>query len=64
MPSTRCPGHPRRAVPEPARAMVSTLRRKLFTIPGRLIRSARRLHLPHNWPWETAFLTAFNTITA
>ena len=51
------------APPELARATVSTLRRKLFTIPGRLVRSARRLHMrpPHNWPWETALLKALIT---
>jgi hypothetical protein len=30
-----------------------TLRRRLFSLPGRLARSARRvtLHLPARWPW-------------
>jgi Transposase DDE domain group 1 len=34
-----------------------TVRRRFFTLPGRLTRSARRqrLHLPRNWPWATAF---------
>lgn len=37
-----------------ATATTSTLRRKLFAIPGRLVHSARRLHLrlPENWPWQ------------
>ena len=32
-----------------------TLRRRVFSIAGRLTRSARRLtlHLPQRWPWET-----------
>lgn len=49
-----------------ARATVSSLRRKLFTIPGRLVRSARRLQLrlPRGWPWAPAFLTALNAINA
>jgi hypothetical protein len=49
-----------------ARATVATLRRRLFTVPGRLVRSGRRLRLrlPRGWPWQTAFLTALDTITA
>jgi hypothetical protein len=49
-----------------ARATMTTLRRTLFGIPGRLVRSARRLRLrlPRGWPWQTAFLTALNAITA
>jgi hypothetical protein len=36
-----------------SRATTATLRRRLFTIPGRLVHTARRLHLrlPANWPW-------------
>jgi hypothetical protein len=36
-----------------------TLRRRLFGLPGRLTRSARRvtLHLPACWPWAEAFHT-------
>jgi hypothetical protein len=51
---------------ELARATVATLRRRLFGVPGRLVRSARRqrLRLPRGWPWQTAFLTALDTITA
>ena len=31
-----------------------TLRRRFFSLTGRLTRSARRLtlHLPQRWPWE------------
>jgi hypothetical protein len=49
-----------------ARATTATLRRSLFTVPGRLVHTARRLQLrlPHNWPWQTEFNTAMTTITA
>jgi hypothetical protein len=48
------------------RARAATLRRRLFTIPGRLVHTARRLHLrlPANWPWADAFLTALTSINA
>ena len=48
------------------RATAATLRRRLFTIPGRLVHTARRLHLrlPTNWPWASAFLTALSGINA
>ena len=37
-----------------------TLRRRFFSLVGRLTRSARRLilHLPQRWPWETQFSRA------
>ena len=37
-----------------------TLRRRLFSLVGRLTRSARRmtLHLPTRWPWAIEFSTA------
>ena len=37
-----------------------TLRRRFFSMAGRLTRSARRLtlHLPQRWPWETQFSRA------
>jgi Transposase DDE domain group 1 len=49
-----------------SRATASTLRRRLFTIPGRLVHTARRLHLrlPTNWPWADAFVTALTGINA
>ena len=36
-------------------ATTKTLRRRFFSLAGRLTRSARRLtlHLPQRWPWET-----------
>ena len=49
---------------ELSRATVATLRRTLFTAPGRLVHSARRLdlRLPQNWPWAVAFTTALTAI--
>jgi hypothetical protein len=43
-----------------------TLRRRLFTLPGRLTRSARRLtlHLPSRWPWRMGFLAALERLRA
>jgi hypothetical protein len=54
------------AGPELARATAATLRRRLFTVPGRLVRSARRLRLrlPADWPWAGAFRTAMSRINA
>ena len=43
-----------------------TLRRRFFSIAGRLTRSARRLtlHLPQRWPWETEFSDALARLRA
>lgn len=43
-----------------------TLRRRLFRLPGRLTRTARRftLHLPARWPWREAFVEALERIRA
>ena len=43
-----------------------TLRRRLFSLAGRLTRSARRLtlHLPQHWPWETQFSRALARLRA
>jgi hypothetical protein len=43
-----------------------TLRRRLFSVPGRLTRSARRvtLHLPARWPWAINFTAALATLRA
>jgi DDE family transposase len=48
------------------RTTVATLRRRLFTTPGRLVHTARRLHLrlPARWPWAGQFATALTTIAA
>ncbi len=43
-----------------------TLRRRLFGLPGRLTRSARRLtlHLPLDWPWAAEFAAALARLRA
>ena len=43
-----------------------TLRRRFFSLAGRLTRSARRLtlHLPKRWPWETQFSHALARLRA
>jgi len=43
-----------------------TLRRRLFGLPGRLARSARRLllHLPRVWPWAEQFAVALARLRA
>ena len=43
-----------------------TLRRRFFSLAGRLTRSARRLtlHLPQRWPWETQFSGALARLRA
>ena len=48
------------------RATATTLRRAIFTMPGRLVRSGRRrrLRLPEHWPWAEQFSTALAAITA
>ena len=52
------------ASPRHARATGTTLRRQLITVPARIARSARRLHLhlPRNWPWATDWLDLFNSL--
>lgn len=44
-----------------AKATTATIRRKLITLPARIASSGRRtrLHLPHAWPWETAWTVLF-----
>lgn len=48
------------------RATVASLQRKLFSMPGRLVHTARRLHLrlPARWPWQAAFTHALTTVAA
>ena len=43
-----------------------TLRRRFFSLAGRLTRSARRLtlHLPQHWPWENQFRRALARLRA
>ena len=43
-----------------------TLRRRFFSLAGRITREARRLtlHLPQGWPWETHFTRALARLRA
>ena len=43
-----------------------TLRRRFFSMAGRLTSSARRLtlHLPQRWPWENQFSGALARLRA
>jgi hypothetical protein len=54
------------AGPDLERATAATLRRKVFTMPGRLVHSGRRRHLrlPKSWPWRDAITTALTAVTA
>ena len=47
--------------PALAKATTATIRRKLITVPARIASSGRRirLHLPHAWPWQTAWTVLF-----
>lgn len=49
-----------------ARATVATLRRKLISMPARLVHTSRRLLLraPTGWPWADAYRTAMARIAA
>ena len=53
------------ALAEPV-ATTKTLRRRFFSLAGRLTHSARRLtlHLPGCWPWETQFTGALARLRA
>jgi hypothetical protein len=44
------------------KATTATIRAQLIAVPARLARSARRLrlHLPRDWPWETAWTQLFD----
>lgn len=54
------------AGPELDKATAATLRRKVFTMPGRLVHSGRRRHLrlPASWPWADPVQQALTRITA
>ena len=44
-----------------------TLRRRVFALAGRIIRSSARrltLHLPRRWPWEEQFSRALSRLRA
>jgi hypothetical protein len=45
-----------------ARATTATIRTQLIAVPARIARSARRLrlHLPRDWPWQTAWAQLFH----
>jgi hypothetical protein len=47
--------HPHRQL-----TVAATMRRRLLTVPGRLVNHSgrHRLRLPANWPWATSFTTA------
>lgn len=51
---------------DPTARAARTLRRRLFALPGRLTRTARRwtLHLPARWPWQHDFIEALTRIRA
>ena len=48
--------------PKLTKATTGTLRRTIVSVPARVASSARRLtlHLPQNWPWETAWHNLFD----
>lgn len=54
------------AGPDLHRATAATLRRKVFTMPGRLVHTARRRHLrlPASWPWGDPINLALTAILA
>ena len=43
-----------------------TLRRRFFSLAGRITRSAKRLtpHLPQGWPWQNQFNSALERLRA
>ncbi len=47
--------------PSLAKTTIATIRRKLVHVPARIASSARRLtlHLPTDWPWESAWAELF-----
>ena len=51
---------------DPTPRAAQTIRRRFFTLPGRLTHSARTwtLHLPARWPWAQAFTDALTRIRA
>lgn len=56
----------RLAGPDLEKATASTLQRRIFTVPGRLVHSGRRRHLrlPASWPWASAITQALTAIQA
>ena len=47
-------------------ATTKTLRRRFFSLAGRITRKARRLtlHLPQGWPWQNQFSSALSRLRA
>lgn len=47
-----------------SKATTGTIRRKLISVPARAATSGRRvtLHLPEQWPWETAWRNLFTAV--
>ena len=56
----------RRTGPGEPMATTKTLRRRFFSVAGRLTRKARRrpLHLPQDWPWQNPFGNALERLRA
>lgn len=50
--------------PALAKSRTATVRRTLISVPARIASSARRLtlHLPRDWPWESAWNTLFHNL--
>ena len=50
--------------PRLVKATTASIRRALVSVPARIASSARRLtlHLPNNWPWETAWNMLFDSV--
>ena len=46
------------------KATTASIRRTLISVPARIASSARRLtlHLPTDWPWETAWNMLFDSV--
>ena len=44
--------------------VTATIRRRLLTVPGRVVNHSHKhtLRMPHNWPWATTFTTALTHI--
>src|SRR5262245_9019715 len=53
------------AGPALSKSRTATIRRTLISVPARIASSARRLtlHLPRDWPWETAWNTLFHNLS-
>lgn len=51
---------------ELTKTTTGTIRRKLISVPARVATSARRvtLHLPTDWPWETAWTNLFTAVNS